>query len=249
MLIITADDYGKSKHATNSIIQCFDSGRVTSASAMVFMEDSERAASLALETELEIGLHLNFTMPYNSNKISSKIRDHQNRVVSYLNRFKLSQLIYNPILKQSFEYLYLSQEDEINRLYGKTPVFYNGHHHMHLCANVLLGGVLPEGGRVRRTFTFYRGEKNLFNRVYRDILDNLVSRKFISSDSFFSIVPIESERLRRIFASAEEDIVEIEVHPENREEMDFLLSDRYLNLIESVHKGGFSDLKNTKASG
>ena len=55
MLIITADDYGKTRHATDSILECFSNKRITSASAMVFMEDSGRAASLALKTRLEVG--------------------------------------------------------------------------------------------------------------------------------------------------------------------------------------------------
>ncbi len=45
---------------------------------------------------------------------------------------------------------------------------------MHLCANMLLGRVLPEGGRIRRTFTFDAGEKDFFNRLYRYALDALV---------------------------------------------------------------------------
>lgn len=47
MVIITADDYGKPRHDTDSILKCFSSERITSSIAMVFMEDSERTASLA----------------------------------------------------------------------------------------------------------------------------------------------------------------------------------------------------------
>jgi hypothetical protein len=35
------------------------------------------------------------------------------------------------------------------------------------------------------------------------------------------------------------------VHPENGEEFKFLLSDRYQNLVDSVHRGGFRDLHNS----
>ena len=48
MLIINADDFGRSVGETNAALECYIAGRITSVSAMVFMADSERAAELAL---------------------------------------------------------------------------------------------------------------------------------------------------------------------------------------------------------
>ena len=44
MLIINADDWGRSVAETNAALRCYEEARITSASAMVFMADSERAA-------------------------------------------------------------------------------------------------------------------------------------------------------------------------------------------------------------
>jgi len=243
MLIITADDYGKTRHATDNINKCFSSKRITSASAMVFMEDSERAASIALKTSLEVGLHLNFTEPFTSCNIPLTLRDHHNKIVSYLAGNKFSQVIYNPFLGDSLKYLFQAQYDEFLRLYGKPPDFYNGHHHMHLCANILASNIIPKGLRLRGTFTFEYGEKNPINILYRRILNVWISKKYISTDTFFSIDPIQNyERLRNIINRAAKETVEIEVHPENPEETEFLLSDQYKSLIDSVHTGCFSNL-------
>jgi len=245
MMIITADDYGKTRHATDSIFKCFTSKRITSASAMVFMEDSERAASLAFKTSLEVGLHLNFTLPYSAFSIPPKLRKHQNRIISYLTKQKLTQVIYNPFLTDSFKLLFRAQQEEFVRLYGKLPDFINGHHHMHLCINMLVSNIIPKGTRVRRTFTFDPCEKNFFNLLYRNILDIWISSRFISTDYFFSIVPIQNiERLQEIINRAVRKTVELEVHPENAEEMDFLLSDQYLNLVYPLHRGAFRYLNN-----
>lgn len=131
------------------------------------------------------------------------------------------------------------------RLYGRYPDHYNGHHHMHLCANVLASKMIPKGARVRRTFTFDQGEKNPFNRLYRHILDICVSRKFISTDYFFSLAPVQNhERLRNIFDRAVRKTVEIEVHPENHEEIEFLFSDQFQHLMDSVQSGNFQELHN-----
>ena len=184
-------------------------------------------------------------MPFNADNISGPLSKHHNRVIAYLTKNKLAQIIYNPLLAGSFDYLFQAQQEEFARLYGRLPDFYNGHHHMHLCANMLLGKLLPKGARVRRTFTFDQGEKNPFNLFYRHILDNFVSRKFISTNSFFSILPVRDyERLQKIFKRASMDTVEIEVHPENKEEIEFLLSDPYRLLIDSVHMGSFHQINN-----
>ena len=243
MLIITADDYGKTRHATDNILKCFSSKRITSASAMVFMKDSERAASLAFDTSLEVGLHVNFTLPFSACKIPLKIREHQNRIVSYLAKYKLSQVIYNPFQADSFKFVFLAQQEEFIRLYGRFPECYSGHHHMHLCANMLASKMLPNAARVRRTFTLDSNVKNPFNRLYRLILDIYVSKRFISTDCFFSIAPVHNyERLQNAVKRAMKENIEIEVHPENIEEFKFLLSDQFQNLMNSVLSGCFRDL-------
>lgn len=243
MLIITADDFGKTRHATDKILEVFSSDRITSASAMVFMEDSERAASLALKTGLEMGLHLNFTLPFSACNVPLKLHEHQNKIISYLTKNKFSQVIYNPLLANSFNFVFQSQQEEFVRLYGRFPDHFNGHHHMHLCANVLAGKMIPNGARVRRTFTFDPGERNPFNLLYRYILNFWISVKYLSTDCFFSIAPIQNhERFLNIIKRATQETVEIEVHPENDEEFEFLLSDQYQNLVDSVHRARFLDL-------
>lgn len=247
MLIITADDYGKNQQTTDNILKCYLNNRITSASAMVFMLDSERAASSSSDIGLEIGLHLNFTLPFTASNAPPKLREQQNKLISYLTKHKLSSLYFNPLLTDAFRFVFLSQKEEFMRLYSKLPCYYNGHHHMHLCSNMLLGRRLPKGARVRRSFSFERGEKGAFNRVYRQTLNLYISKRFISTNDFFSIEPIEDhERLENIIKRAFKDDVEIEVHPEKVEEIEYLLSDHFLTLIRSVVIGRFSRLPSNK---
>jgi predicted glycoside hydrolase/deacetylase ChbG (UPF0249 family) len=240
MLIITADDYGKNKFATDNILNCFANNRITSASAMVFMLDSERAASSASDIGLEIGLHVNFTLPFTAHYARPELREHQNRLVSYLTKRRLSQAVLNPWLANSFSYVFLSQKEEFGRLYSKLPDYYNGHHHMHLCANMLVSNHIPRGARVRGTFTLERGEKGACKQFYRQILKFYISKRFVSTNAFFSIEPIQDhERLKNIIKRAAREDVEIEVHPENEEEAGYLLSNQFQDLIKSVQLGTF----------
>jgi predicted glycoside hydrolase/deacetylase ChbG (UPF0249 family) len=244
MVIITADDYGKTAHATDSILRCYSGRRITSASAMVFMEDSVRAASLASQTGLEVGLHLNFSMPFSTLGITQSLRGHQEKVIAWLTGNKFAQVVYNPFLAESFAVLFRAQKEEFTRLYGRNPDFYNGHHHMHLCANVLAGQLIPNGARVRTTFTFDQGERNPFNRLYRRYINGIVSRRYITTDRFYSIVPVRNrERLRMILSNASREDVEVEVHPENADEIEFLMSDEYGHFMGSVPMGNFQQLR------
>ena len=72
MLIINADDWGRSLAETDAALECYKAGRITSASAMVFMGDSERAAELAKENKLDVGLHLNFTDRFTANQYTER---------------------------------------------------------------------------------------------------------------------------------------------------------------------------------
>jgi len=47
MLIVNADDWGRSLAETDAALRCLKRGRITSVSAMVFMQDFKRAARLA----------------------------------------------------------------------------------------------------------------------------------------------------------------------------------------------------------
>lgn len=59
MIIVNADDWGSSPIETNAALACYREERISSVSAMVFMEDSVRASALAKETGIDTGLHIN----------------------------------------------------------------------------------------------------------------------------------------------------------------------------------------------
>jgi predicted glycoside hydrolase/deacetylase ChbG (UPF0249 family) len=159
MLIINADDWGRSVGETDAAFRCYKKGRVTSVSAMVFMADSKRAAELAKEDNLEVGLHLNFTEKFTTPGITTTLANYYNRIVRFLTRNRYSQVLYNPFLRREFSYSYQAQAEEFARLFGKRPSHIDGHHHMHLCANLLFSDMIPAGTKMRRNFSFWTGEK------------------------------------------------------------------------------------------
>ena len=222
-MIVNADDWGREPRTTNMILDCVLRGSVSSVSAMVFMEDSERAAALATERGITSGLHLNFTTAFSAPGCPTRLMERQHEVARYLLRHRLAPVVFHPGLARSFEYVVAAQLDEFHRLYGAQPDRLDGHHHMHLCANVLLQGLMPPGTLVRRNFSFQSGEKSVWNRVYRRCVDRMLERRHRVVDFFFSLAPLEpSGRLQRVFSLARNFAVELETHPANSDEYRFL---------------------------
>jgi hypothetical protein len=238
VLILNADDWGRDAETTNRILECIGCGAVSSVSAMVFMEDSERAALIARERGIEAGLHLNLTTPFSAPGRTMPLVEHHQRVARHLRRHRFAQVLFHPGLVRSFEYVVAAQYDEFRRLYGTDPGRVDGHHHMHLCANMLLQGLLPSGVLVRRNFSFEAGEKGTWNRLYRRVVDRSLARRHRLTDYFFSLEPLEpADRLRRIFELARQFVVEVETHPVRPEEYQFLLRGELFRWIGDVTVG------------
>jgi predicted glycoside hydrolase/deacetylase ChbG (UPF0249 family) len=193
---------------------------------MTFMDDSERAADLAQGFGLPVGLHLNLTLDFTGNTVSANLRERHRSVATYLRARKANQILFNPFLCKSFDYVFKAQWDEFGRLYGAEPTRLDGHHHMHLSMNMIFSTRIPNGVNVRRNFTFRPCEKGFINRLYRYLLDIWLARKFRVTNYFFSIVPIETARLNKIIALSKQWNVELMVHPGVEDEYQYLLSDK-----------------------
>jgi hypothetical protein len=222
-LIVNADDWGRDSDTTTRIFECAGPGGVSAVSAMVFMADSERAAALARAHGIEAGLHLNFTTPFTAPAVPARLVRCQQKIARFLRCHRLATAVFNPALAHAFAYAVGAQRDEFRRLYGADPVHVDGHHHMHLCANVLCGRLLPSGALVRRSFSFAPDEKSAMNRFYRAGVDRILARRHRLTDYFFSLAPLApAVRVRRICALASRFTVELETHPVQPDEYRFL---------------------------
>jgi predicted glycoside hydrolase/deacetylase ChbG (UPF0249 family) len=168
-------------------------------------------------------LHLNFTSAFLAANCPPRLLEKQRAVAHFLADSAFARGIYNPFLARAFEYVVQAQIEEYTRLYGAAPERMDGHHHMHLAANVLLGGLLPKGKIVRRHFSHEPREKALRHHVFRAATDALLKRRYRVTDYFFPLIPFDIQaRMERIFALAASSTVEIETHPVNPEEYQFL---------------------------
>jgi hypothetical protein len=241
MLIINADDFGRTRLATDRILTGYRQGAVTSTSAMVFMEDSERAADLAKDSGLDTGLHLNFTQRFTGRGRIQKAAEQQEQIVRFLTKNKFAQLFYHPGLRGQFHYVFQAQLEEFLRLFGSAPSHFDGHHHMHLCANMLLDRVIPPGEKIRRSFSFFPGQKGWVNYGYRWLIVKWIGRKYQSTDFLFALPDcIRFDGFARVVALARRANVELETHPEVIAESEWLLSDACARMRAIVKTGSYA---------
>jgi len=152
-------------------------------------------------------------------------------------------LFYNPLLRKDFDYVYKAEYEEYVRLYRREPTHFDGHHHMHLCTNMLVNKVIPRGSKVRRGFTFLSSERNVLNRNYRRIVDVILEQRYTCTDVFFSVTPPQNtERLRRIINLAKSKNVELMVHPERIEDFNCLMSDEFVQMIAEIKSDSYAFL-------
>ena len=246
LLIVNADDLGFDRVATDAILTCFEAGRISSASAMVWMSDSERAAALARDSGLPTRLHLNLTEPFTSASVPPEVRQRQADLARYFASARFAYWFCNPRLQAKIEAAIEDQMRGFELLYGKRPVELDGHQHVQSCANVLLSRSLGQVEAVRSTFTFSPAEKGWANWTIRSIANWVLRRRFKSTQWSGSLRALDhsldSDRLAEWVARSRTSTVELITHPANADELAFLMSSSWIDALAPASLGSLMDL-------
>lgn len=246
LLIVNADDLGLDVRTTDAILSCYRAGRVTSASAMVWMADSRRAASLVGEHGIPVRLHLNLTEPFTDPLVPADVKQRQAEVAGYFRHSRLAYWISSPRHQSLIEHCIEDQLQAFTELYGEPPRELDGHNHVHTCLNVLLARSLRDVSAMRATFTFMPGEKSLAKRWVRAIANRILRRRFRSTRRFISLgnaeARVDCNDLAGKVAQARITSVELMAHPGVEAEYVFLMSRAWMKAIAGMPLGTLGDL-------
>jgi predicted glycoside hydrolase/deacetylase ChbG (UPF0249 family) len=151
--------------------------------------------------------------------------------------------VYNPALRGVFSSVFRAQYDEFVRLYGQPPTHIDGHQHLHLCINMLIEAVIPEGERLRRNFSFWPGEKPFLNRAYRWLVDAWLSRRYRTTDYFFALSQnLAPARWSTLSSLARVSVVELMAHPAVAREYNVLMSAEFRRFTQDLELSSYSAL-------
>jgi predicted glycoside hydrolase/deacetylase ChbG (UPF0249 family) len=248
LLIVNADDLGRTPGESDAIVACWGAGGISSATHMVWMSDSDRAAELAREARLPTGLHLNLVEPYSASDVPDDVRARQAAVARhYRGRgARIRALLYDPRLRGQVDRVIADQLMRYRELHGGEPTHVDGHHHSHLIPTVLMSPALPRGTSVRRSFTFLDGERPAASRALRSARNALIARRFRTTDWLFDLSELHpalgGARLEQKLGLARSATVEVMAHPGLRDEYDLLAGDGWRRAVEGLRQGSFAAL-------
>lgn len=253
LLVVNADDWGGSEATTDAILRTFDAGRITSASGMVFMPDSERAAEIATRRGLPVGLHLNLTEPFGDPHTPTAVRDRQLRAVEHLagsggdghpGTARLRKWIYDPTIRADVDRAIADQLERFEALYGRPPTHFDGHNYVDACPNVFLSRAIPAGSVIRNSLDCYPLVRSAMGRL-KGLRQRLRTRRLRSTGYLLHIAQLRLEgeegpdpRLRLARSTS----VEVMGHPDDEAELAALMSPTWERVLGEYELGSFADV-------
>jgi predicted glycoside hydrolase/deacetylase ChbG (UPF0249 family) len=244
LLIVNADDFGLRPDGTDAIIEVYRAGRITSATAMVYMQDGARAAALAQQHGLPLGLHLNLTADFRDPAAPRAARERQTRIVRYFAR-PAARHAYDPRIRRLVADCFRDQLEAFAATYGAEPTHFDGHQHIHVCPTVALSVPVSAIPRARAAHTYQRGERGPAKRLVRASQNALLRRRFHIPAAFLDFDDVHPELGGRGFdrlAIARHAPVEIMTHPRRPGERPALLGDAWGEALATYPIGTYLDL-------
>lgn len=241
MLTVTADDWGLRPEVSDAILACWRAGAIDGASAMVEMEDSERAFALAAAERVPLGLHLNLTTPFTAAAAEPR-RLRQRAAVAYFARPR-RRLVFDPLARGRLDACVADQLDAFAAATGATPRHADGHQHIQTCPTVLASPALGRVGSLREAHALVAGQRSVPRRAYRGAVNFAIRRRFRSArfvslrDLHPALGGVGLEVLERL---AREGDVEVMTHPAWEDERELLLSPQWAELRAGLPGGPFA---------
>jgi predicted glycoside hydrolase/deacetylase ChbG (UPF0249 family) len=246
LLIVNADDLGLDRSDTDAILDCFHAGAISSATALVWMKDSDRAAALTRSAGLPVGLHLNLIEPFSATDVPEPVAATQRRVVERVRRSAAGAHLYHPTWSADFERCISDQLARFHELYGRAPT----HGHMHLVPNALLARALVPVRRCRRPVNRRPTESRAHKRAFSAALGRLMRPRFVTTDRCVSIRALDpglgGGGLNGELALARKHSVEVMVHPGWEDERAVLLARDWRDRLARFQLGSYADLPTTR---
>jgi predicted glycoside hydrolase/deacetylase ChbG (UPF0249 family) len=246
LLIVNADDLGFGQDDTDAIVECFERGAITSATALVWMRDSVRAARLASAAGIPVGLHLNLIEPFSAPDVPEDVAATQRRVVDRLSSGRGDRYVYHPGWARDFGRCIAAQLARFTQLYGRAPTHVDGHQHMHLVPNALLSRALGGVERCRRPVNRMSYESRASRRLARAVLARAMRLRFTTTDRCFSIRALDpalgGTGAADALALARRGSVEVYVHPGWEDEFALLASPTWRAALAEYRVGSYLDL-------
>lgn len=245
LLIVNADDFGWNRGATDLTAECFAAGQITSTTALMYMEDSDRAAELALARDIPVGLHLNLTDPFTAASIPEPVRERQARACRIFGgpALRKRSWTYDPRIRGLAEAAIRDQLERFRALFGREPTHVDGHNHVQVCPNVITAQALA-GQKTRDALWSYPSTRSAMG-LARALRRGLTARGHLTTRYFLDLAELHRgspAQLTERIDLASRSSVEVMCHPGFDHELEALRSAAWCEAIEAAPLGSYREL-------
>lgn len=246
-LIVNADDFGVDPNASDETVRAFRAGRVTGATAMVYMADSDRAASLAAAEGLPVGLHVNLTDPLTDPRTPTPVRERHLRASAHFAKGLLRRRTWVPsaAVRHDVAAALADQVDRFEQLFGAPPSHVDGHNHVHFCPDVAASAPLAAFRKRRNVLWSWPSRGGAMARL-RALRRELTYRGMLSTRFFFDIDEMFAAGPGAAAATldrARGASAEVMAHPGFPHEMEWLMSDEWGEALRGRPLGSYEALE------
>jgi len=243
LLIVNADDWGGAAAITDAIERCFAAGAITSATTMVHMADSDRAAELAVARGRPIGLHLNLDQAFDGPGVPPAVRARHDRVRAHFADLPRRRWTWEPRVHGLVRAAVADQLEAFRALYAREPTHVDSHHHAHVCPDAFLA--LPRGVKARTTLTPRPGSSAARVLAYRAKHAALRAR-LRTTASFHALSQLHPDLggggLEDVVAEAARRPVEVMCHPGSEDQLAVLLTPGWRAAVDGAPLGSYAAL-------
>lgn len=245
LLIVNADDFGHDREATDLTVACFGAEQISSATTMMHMTDSRRAAELGLEHDLPTGLHLNFTEPFDGAEVPAPVRERQLQACRIFGDggLRLRSWTYDPRISGQVEDAIRDQLGQFRTLFGRAPTHVDGHNHVQVCPNVARAKAL-KGLKMRNALWSWPSTRSAMG-VARAARRGLTARRLPTPRYFLDIAELHQlspPDLTARLALADKTSVEVMAHPRFGHELEALRDPAWVAAIAPLPLGSYWEL-------
>ncbi|MCI1785959.1 MAG: ChbG/HpnK family deacetylase [Bacteroidales bacterium] len=223
MLIINADDFGRTHTINDAIIYCFTNNIINQTTVMVTESSFDEAIQLAKQHNIinKIGLHLNLDEGYPLTKDIKNINlfCDKNGLFNGAFRNNIKTRIYfsDPLVRK---YCCAEIEAQVKKYVsiGSSLMHVDSHHHVHTNLSILklLLPIAKDYGFKSMRICSNLNDKNISKMIYKSFINHIIRKYFVTTQYFGSY--------RTYLQCGLNDNVEIMVHPD-------IVKNKYVNVI------------------
>jgi predicted glycoside hydrolase/deacetylase ChbG (UPF0249 family) len=237
-IVINADDFGICSETTDSIVECYRLGAITSTTLVVGGVDAQRAVDLAKKYNIPVGLHLNLTYgyPISDPSLVPSLFGPDGRLDVRL-KHRLTR--FQPAISE----VQLEIQNQIKRFqgYGLVMTHMDSHHgiHTHFIVLAVLIGLRKQIAKIRPPRNWEAAGALRSHEVgrffYRKVYELIANRYFRCPEYFTGISDYHANFDHSNGLAALSDppkaTIEIMCHPGFTNDYSVLTSSEWLNLV------------------